>query len=40
MPVIEGEAPPAPRRCPTRELFASRMAVYGIDLVGPPPALG
>lgn len=39
VPVIEGEAPPAPA-VPDAQLFASRMAVYGIDLVGPPPALG
>jgi quercetin dioxygenase-like cupin family protein len=34
--VVDGEAPPAPVR-PDEELFARRMAVYGIDLLGPPP---
>lgn len=36
VPVVEGEAPPA-AAIPDAE-FAERMAVYGIELVGPPPA--
>jgi mannose-6-phosphate isomerase-like protein (cupin superfamily) len=35
-PVVEGVAPPSPA-VPDGELFARRMAVYGIELVGPPP---
>jgi mannose-6-phosphate isomerase-like protein (cupin superfamily) len=35
-PVADGERP-APRM-PDPELFAARMAHYGIELVGPPPA--
>ena len=38
VPYVHGDAPPAPA-APDPELFARRMAVYGIDLVGPPPAL-
>jgi mannose-6-phosphate isomerase-like protein (cupin superfamily) len=34
--VVDGEPPPAPA-VPDPELFARRMAVYGIELVGPPP---
>jgi mannose-6-phosphate isomerase-like protein (cupin superfamily) len=34
--VREGEDAPAPA-LPDPELFARRMAVYGIELVGPPP---
>lgn len=36
VPVVPGEDRPAPRQ-PDQELFARRMDVYGIDLVGPPP---
>jgi hypothetical protein len=35
-PFVEGEPAPAPA-VPDGELFARRMAVYGIELVGPPP---
>jgi quercetin dioxygenase-like cupin family protein len=35
-PVVEGEGAPAPA-VPDPEEFARRMAVYGIELVGPPP---
>lgn len=37
-PVRQGEPPPAPTM-PDENDFARRMAVYGIDLVGPPPTL-
>jgi len=38
VPVVQGEQPPAPA-IPDAAEFAARMAVYGIDLVGPPPAV-
>jgi mannose-6-phosphate isomerase-like protein (cupin superfamily) len=38
VPVVDGEEPPAPT-LPDAAEFAARMAVYGIDLVGPPPAV-
>jgi mannose-6-phosphate isomerase-like protein (cupin superfamily) len=37
-PVVEGEEPPAPM-IPDGAVFAERMAVYGIELVGPPPTV-
>jgi len=36
-PVVAGEAPPQPERPDIAEL-GRLMAVYGIELVGPPPA--
>ena len=35
-PVVEGEAAPAPAM-PDPQKFGRRMAVYGMELVGPPP---
>lgn len=35
-PVVDGEAPPEPRM-PDPALFATRMAAYGVQLLGPPP---
>ncbi len=35
--VVEGEEPPA--RAPDPEVFTRRMDAYGVDMVGPPPAL-
>jgi mannose-6-phosphate isomerase-like protein (cupin superfamily) len=37
VPIVDGEEPPAPM-IPDAAEFAGRMAVYGIELVGPPPA--
>ena len=37
VPVVDGEGPPAPM-IPDAAEFGGRMAVYGIELVGPPPA--
>jgi hypothetical protein len=37
-PVADGEMPQP--TVPDTEHFARRMAEYGIELVGPPPALG
>lgn len=36
-PVVAGDAPPQPALPDVAE-FARLMAVYGIELVGPPPA--
>jgi mannose-6-phosphate isomerase-like protein (cupin superfamily) len=38
VPVIPGQDPPQPTE-PDPEDFARRMAVYGIEMVGPPPTL-
>ena len=38
VPVVAGAEPPSPA-VPDPQLFAERMRVYGIELVGPPPAL-
>lgn len=38
VPVVQDEQPPAPAM-PDAAEFAARMTVYGIDLVGPPPAV-
>jgi quercetin dioxygenase-like cupin family protein len=38
VPVVDGEEPPAPAM-PDAAEFGARMAVYGIELVGPPPAV-
>lgn len=37
-PVVQGEGAPSPRQ-PDPEVFVSRMDAYGVDMVGPPPAL-
>lgn len=37
--VVPSEAPPKPTEPSDPEDFARRMAVYGIELVGPPPTL-
>jgi hypothetical protein len=37
-PVEEGVEPPAVRP-PDPEVFVNRMDAYGVDMVGPPPAL-
>lgn len=39
VPVVDGEAPPEPAMPEDPEDFARRNARYGIDLLGPPPAL-
>jgi mannose-6-phosphate isomerase-like protein (cupin superfamily) len=38
-PVVPGQAPPEPTEPADPQDFARRMMVYGIELVGPPPAL-
>jgi mannose-6-phosphate isomerase-like protein (cupin superfamily) len=38
VPVIPGEPPPEPAE-PDPEEFARKAALYGIEIVGPPPAL-
>jgi mannose-6-phosphate isomerase-like protein (cupin superfamily) len=39
VPVVPGQAPPEATEPSDPEDFARRMAVYGIELVGPPPRL-
>lgn len=38
VPVVAGQAPPEPT-APDPEEFARRAALYGIEIVGPPPTL-